>query len=351
MWGERAMRKRVINQPGECFGKYTNYRACQECVLKDRCRAEVLKDSVLRTEDERRGSMKKILSILVLLGVVAMGYAETNEIKTEFTMEDMGWATNFSAYTYSNLVISGSSTGIVNWSSMTNYLPSPRGDWSRGTAYAGQPVSSNSLTILTNDSYLVGYSEEDGCPLWVCYTLNATTEDAPTRPSTSFKTDKRTTAQIKTGDYTNTGYDRGHMAPSYGMGLSHGADAQLQTFLMSNVIPQTPELNRGIWKKLEQTAANDWAQEREKIWVITGPVFIETNRVNGIRVPAGSFKVLIDETRYVEVQAFLMPQHPVEDATLGLYLTSVDEIERQTGLDLLPELPDDAEDEIEKGTW
>jgi len=49
------MRKRATSQPGECFGKFTNYRACQECVLKDRCRAEVLKDSVLRTADERRG--------------------------------------------------------------------------------------------------------------------------------------------------------------------------------------------------------------------------------------------------------------------------------------------------------
>jgi len=294
----------------------------------------------------------KVLSIAILCLTICAANADTNELKTGFTMEDMGWGSNTTAYSYSNLVMSTDEDGsLVHWASLTNYIPSPRGDWSRGTAYAGQPVSSNALTILTNDSYLVGYSEEDKCPLWVCYTLNATTEDAPTRPSTSFKTDKRTTAKVKTGDYTNTGYDRGHMAPSYGMGLSHGTNAQLQTFLMSNVIPQTPELNRGIWKKLEQKAAKEWAQEREKVWVITGPVFIGTNRVNGVRVPAGSFKVFVDETMYVETQAFLMPQNPLEDATFGLYLVSIDEIERQTGLDLLPELPDEAENEIERGTW
>jgi len=232
-------------------------------------------------------------------------------------------------------------------------------DWTRGPAYAGEPLSTNILTLLTNDAYVAGYSETDRCPLWVCYSLHATTNEAPERPSISFKTDKRTKAQVKTTDYTNTGYDRGHMAPSYGIGLCGGADAQKQTFLMSNVIPQTPELNRGLWKKLEQTAANEWAQERGKIWIVTGPVFIGTNCINGVRVPAGSFKVFIDEVeglfsdeaKDVEVQAFLMPQNPLDEATFGLYLTSIDEIERQTGLDLFPELPDDVEDEIEKGTW
>ena len=241
-----------------------------------------------------------------------------------------------------------STSEIVNWQTMTNSM-----GWSRGMAYAGQPVSTNVLTILTNDAYLVGYSEQEGCPLWVCYSLiSRTTNEAPPRPKVSFKTDKRTTVRVKTSDYDNTGYDRGHMAPSYGIGLCYGTNAQIQTFLMSNVIPQTPEMNRGLWKNLEQIAADKWANERNKIWVVTGPVFIGTNYINGVRVPAGSFKVFIDEAHgNIEMQAFLMPQEPREDATLGLYLTSVDEIERQTGLDFFSELPDDIEDKVERGTW
>jgi endonuclease G len=301
----------------------------------------------------------KLATMMLLIGTIAFG--ETNELwgdisgnlttQTDISQSNLIWAdwNSVTGYLHSatNIAIGDD---IVHWQTMTNWV-GVRGDWDRGTAYAGQPVSSNVSVILTNDAYLVGYSEEDRCPLWVCYTLHSTKEAAPTRPSTSFKTDKRTMVQVKDSDYTNTGYDRGHMAPSYGIGLCFGTNAQLQTFLMSNVIPQTPELNRGIWKKMEQTAANDWAQERDKIWVITGPVFIETNRVNGIRVPAGSFKIFVDETDEIEVQAFLMPQNPLEDATFGLYLTSVDEIERQTGLDFFTELPDDIEDEVERGTW
>jgi len=303
-----------------------------------------------------------IAAMMLVMGIIAFSHSATNKPSSSIV-----WDTN-SLLDQSAWVVDGSNTSalVVNWLSMTNYI-----GWSRGTAYAGIPVSSNALTVLTNDAYLVGYSETDKCPLWVCYVLNATTGQPyeelvraayyevllESRPKTSFKTDKRTTAQVKTGDYTNTGYDRGHMAPSYGIGLSHGTNAQLQTFLMSNVIPQTPDMNRGIWKRLEQKAANDWAQERDKIWVITGPVFIGTNRINGVRIPAGSFKILVDETysyrRYgdVEVQAFLMPQYPLEDATLGLYLTTVDEIERQTGLDFFTELPDENEEELERGTW
>jgi endonuclease G len=335
------MWKKKRKQPGECFGMYANDRACQECILKDRCRTVVLKDGALRIKDERRGRMKKILSVLILMVLVPVCNAETNGIQWGDLPSDNTWTVEGSVHM---------GTDIIHWQTMTNWASG----WSREMAYAGQPAYSNVLTVLTNDAYLVGYSDEDECPLWVCYELLATTSDAPTRPSMSFKTDKRTKAKVKTGDYTNTGYDRGHMAPSYGIGLSHGTNAQRQTFLMSNVIPQTPELNRGIWKKLEQKAAKDWAQSRGKLWVITGPVFAGTNWVNGIRVPIGSFKVLVDESPSspeVKVMAFLMPQNPLEDATLGLYLTSVDEIERQTGLDLMPELPDHIEDEVERGTW
>jgi len=220
-----------------------------------------------------------------------------------------------------------------------------------GMTFAGRPVGGD-LLILTNAHYLVGYSDEYACPLWVAYKLTKAKEEWP-RPEMGFLTDTRTESKVTESDYDGSGYDRGHMAPSKGMGASHGDNAQLQTFMMSNVVPQKPDLNRKVWRRLEEKAL-EWADEKEELWVVTGPVFVPsvTNLFNGIRVPDGCYKIFVDmEYGGLDARAFLIPQNPRNDATLGLYLVSIDEIERQTGLDFFSELPDWLEDRIERGTW
>jgi hypothetical protein len=79
--------------------------------------------------------------------------------------------------------------------------------------------------------------------------------------------------QVNTHYWTATGYDRGHMAPNWGVSICYGRDAQVQTFLLTNVIPQSPALNRGLWETLEKIISNDYAERFGQVWVICGPIF------------------------------------------------------------------------------
>ena len=216
--------------------------------------------------------------------------------------------------------------------------------------FAGMPSGGHRLNVLKNDGYIVGYDEARQNPAWVAYLLEyEANADTVKRPH-GFKTDLRTSAKVAHQDYTNTGYDRGHMAPNYAIGRSHGAKAQIETFLMSNIVPQMPELNRGPWKELEQRIANDYLERFNELWIITGPIYSEQSQrlAAGVVVPSSFFKILVDvvESGSVRVMAFEMPQQ-VGDDGLRAWLTSVDAIESKTGLDFLSLLDDTIEAKLE----
>lgn len=197
---------------------------------------------------------------------------------------------------------------------------------------------------------MVGYSNARKNPLWVAYRLFRL-DKFPTLPRPGgFKTDDRTRALVRNRDYTHSGYDRGHMAPNDAIGDCYGPDAQLATFLMSNVVPQRPELNRHLWARLEQYAKANFAVRFAEVWVVTGPVFderIERLR-SGVEIPDAFFKIVLDETRDgVRAIAWVIPQGAERNDSLDRFLTSVDAIEGATGLDFFRELADGEEDAIE----
>jgi endonuclease G len=216
--------------------------------------------------------------------------------------------------------------------------------------FAGVPVGSRPVKVLKNKGYIVGYDEALMNPAWVAYRLEYAADASTIERPHGFETDSRTRARVDHHDYTNTGYDRGHMAPNYAIGRAHGAKAQIETFLMSNIVPQMPDLNRGPWKELEQRVANDYLEESRELWVITGSIYDESNLQlrSGVSVPSSFFKIVVDvvDDEKVRLLAFVMPQQ-VKDEELKAYLVSVDMIEAETGLDFFSVLDDAVEDQLE----
>lgn len=146
--------------------------------------------------------------------------------------------------------------------------------------FAGLPrrsVNESELNILRNEAFIVAYDEQKKCPAWVAYRLSGDIQFT-NHERLGFNVDERTDARIKQGDYTNSGYDRGHMAPSFGIYSRFGRGAQEETYLMSNVCPQTAELNRGRWEEIEAKEAGrtqrpeSWAETYNEIWIVTGPI-------------------------------------------------------------------------------
>lgn len=222
----------------------------------------------------------------------------------------------------------------------------------RNQLYAGAPRwtgPGSGPVLLRNQAYAVGYSDERENPLWVGYRLDRITAPRHGKRPNRFSVDRRTRALTSPDEYTRTGFDRGHLAPSFGIGSRFGPEAQLETFLMSNIVPQKPNLNRKLWKRLEELEA-EYANRFEQIWVFAGPVFDQRRQVleGGVEIPDFLYKILVDEDGdRIRMLPFLMPQEVRGNEPLSQYLTTVDEIERQTGLDFFWALSDPNEDRLE----
>ncbi len=207
---------------------------------------------------------------------------------------------------------------------------------------------------LRSDAFLVGYSDMRGNPLWVTYKLKQVPKDAPhlKRPS-SFKSDWRGINKVEHKNYTHSGYDRGHMAPNYAISSLYGKDAQLETFIMTNITPQSPNLNRKLWQRLEAVEVSHFTQLADTVWVATGPIFTGSKEYlkNGsnVEVPDAFFKVYAMQPKKGEFKmlAFLMPQNVKGNEPLSDYVVSVDKIEELTGLDFFHDLEDKLENSLE----
>jgi endonuclease G len=235
----------------------------------------------------------------------------------------------------------------------------PRGDESAAMAPAtaeppgrwGEPVATVALQRLENEGYVVGYSSETRTPLWVCYHIWAVGDAPAPRRDNVFAADDRVADPVGPGDYARTGYDRGHMAPRAPIGKRYGKAAQDKTFLMTNMCPQLPGLNQRGWEALERVISSNWAEVFEELWVYVGPIFEGPCRElpSGVRVPSHCYVIVVDvnEADTIRAIAVAMEQRRINREPLSDFVTTIDDIEARTGIDFLPDLPDDEENVLE----
>lgn len=206
--------------------------------------------------------------------------------------------------------------------------------------------------IMRNQGYMLEYSEQLKNPLWVTYKVTAKQMDSGKRPS-GFSKDWRSFASVSHQDYTGSGYDRGHMAPNYVIASRYGRSAQKETFLMTNITPQKPRLNQKSWQRLEEVIANDFSKWHGDFWVVTGPIFSKnpkTLKSSDVSIPKAFYKILIKPTTPetpAKSLAFIFPQNAKAKSSLMNFVTTIDEVEAQTGIDFFHQLEDDFEERLE----
>ena len=208
------------------------------------------------------------------------------------------------------------------------------------------PIPSNDLVRHTY--YSLSYNEKYEQANWVYYTLtDQMVLDGGEERSNKFKVDQKVaTGSAKSSDYTKSGYDRGHLCPAADMDFD--PIAMEESFLMSNISPQAPDFNRGIWKELE-TEVRNWAKKERKIYVVTGPVFKDNKGTIGtgkVLVPGYFFKIIYKETGEPKIIAFVFPNRK-SDRPLTDFAIPVDEAEKLTGFDFFSQLPDEIENRLE----
>ena len=199
-------------------------------------------------------------------------------------------------------------------------------------------------------AYTLQYNEETEQAQWVSYKLGSI-ELAPNfkRTNRFLKDTLVSTSTAENKDYVSSGYDRGHLAPAADMAWSE--QAMKESFYYSNICPQLPGFNRGIWKKLE-TKVRSLAIKYDNVYVVTGPIFKnEKHKIigkNNVMIPSHFYKALLIYNDSIKQSiAFLFP-HERSKTDLFNYAISVDSLEQVTELDFFTNLPNNKENKIEK---
>jgi endonuclease G len=250
-----------------------------------------------------------ILTAIILIGVYAFEYYSDNKTEQQFVQQGEAVKGDTNEY----------------------FLP---------TSTTGQ--------IVHHDGYSLSYSEPHEQAEWVAYELKKSHLSKTNFKRPYFEVDKAVkTKAAHWRNYKKSGYDRGHLCPAGDRKYSKAAHDE--TFLTSNISPQTHEFNSGVWNRLEQKVRY-WAGKYDGVFVIAGGVLngqMKTIGSENVAVPNQFYKVLIDNNSgKTKLLAFLMP-HKNSNRPLYEFVVSVDEIEELTGIDFFKGLEDTLENKLE----
>lgn len=211
--------------------------------------------------------------------------------------------------------------------------------------------------ILKRTGYVASYNKTTLLPNWVAWHLTAErTEGSAKRSGVDFAEDTEVPEPRATDwDYYNSGYDRGHMCPAADNKWSK--KAMEESFLFTNMCPQNGNLNRGDWNEMEM-ACRKWAKKYGDLYIVCGPILYKgkhkTIGNNKVVVPEAFFKVVLRTGDNPQAIGFIY-KNTSGNRPKDSYVNTVDEVERITGIDFFPSLPDDVEKKVEAecdlGLW
>ena len=205
-------------------------------------------------------------------------------------------------------------------------------------------------TIIEREGYALGYIEKHEQPAWVVYKLTHTEvlTKAVKRTNRFIEDPEIPTGSATAADYRRSGYDRGHLAPAADMAFS--VQTMKDSFYYSNMSPQRPQFNRGIWKELEEQVRQFAVQEGE-IYVVTGPILPKEKTItigpNKVTVPSHFYKVVFDLTPPQKMIGFILPNEGSK-ADLRTFAVTVDKVEELTGLDFFSTIPQPHQEQLER---
>lgn len=203
--------------------------------------------------------------------------------------------------------------------------------------------------ILTREGYTASYNRELKIPNWVAWHLtSAHSKGANMRKGVKFQEDMDVPVPRAVNmDYARSGYDRGHMCPSADNKWSE--KAQEQSFLFTNICPQSHNLNSGDWNEMENQCRR-WAEEYGDIYIVAGPILYKgkhkTIGKDKVAVPEAFFKVALCTNGTPKAIGFIY-KNQAGNHPKGYYVNSIDQVERITGMDFFPKLPDAIEKTVE----
>ncbi|MBA2368250.1 MAG: DNA/RNA non-specific endonuclease [Candidatus Protochlamydia sp.] len=200
---------------------------------------------------------------------------------------------------------------------------------------------------INRTGYSLAYDARNRNPAWVYEHLTAESIQGNAKRAQDFKEDPNIPNNLRatSTDCKGQGFDRGHMAPAGDHRST--SEAMNDTFYMTNICPQSPQLNRGYWSKLEKHV-RDLTKQYANVYVVTGPLYLPHKEVDGKRyvkyqvigkndvaVPTHFFKVLTLDSGVGDAHtfAYILPNEAIPPKTpLENFETTIEKIEHLAGL-------------------
>ena len=192
----------------------------------------------------------------------------------------------------------------------------------------------SNVTGLCREGYALLHDNQAKIPVWVAWEIKPQNINGCVARTNAFVSDHSLgNNSARPDDYAGSGYDKGHLANDAHQSWS--TQVEYESFLMSNMSPQLPGLNRGIWKLLE-TATGAWGfSSQHTMIVFAGNVYDVTKDKkigpNNVDVPQGLFKIVIDKNTGATL-AFLFPHKENQGNDLTVVQVTVKDVEKATGI-------------------
>lgn len=210
--------------------------------------------------------------------------------------------------------------------------------------------------LMVKRYFALAYNNAKGTPNWVSWRLTA--DDLGNAPREPFYPDEGLPAgfaRVTPRDYTGSGFDRGHMCPHSDRSAS--AAMSRATFVMTNLIPQSPNVNQKAWEALEEYC-RELAKAGKTLYIIAGPAGRggtgrggerqTIGREHKVTVPAKCWKVIMvlegggikNVSAKTRLIAVVMPNDMSVGNSWAGYRVSVAEVEKLTGYTFFDKVPE-----------
>ncbi len=229
----------------------------------------------------------------------------------------------------------------------------------------GLPKYEKDVEIVNHPALILSYNEKHEQANWVAHIISkeisgkgfSRTNDF--RPDPLVKTGSteekdffiKTMNPDSTFNYDGFGYDRGHLAPS--ADFRWNKDAMSESYFYSNMSPQLPEFNRGIWASTESFLREYVAENNHDLYVVTGGILTDDllkseRSIHKVSIPKYFYKIAADlEEDTLEGIAFIIPNKGSDYPVIS-FAVPIDSVEKITNINFFASLPDSVQDKFEK---
>jgi len=270
------------------------------------------------------------LSIIVLLLLAILVVFNTNGSKVKSVDSD-----NNDSFSFMNATVVDGKENFQTGQFINIDIPSPLKDVSE--------------QILYRKGYIVSYNKDTKLPNWVAWNLTAEHINGEARrPGNAWHEDLDVPSpRVNSSDYKGSGWTRGHMCPAGD--CKWDSDVMYESFLYSNCCPQNANLNTGTWNQIE-IACRRWAEKYGEVYVVCGPIlFRQEHEVigeNKVVVPEAFFKVILCLNDKNPKGIGFICRNTDGNRKKDLYVNSIKQVERVTGMTFFPNMSDDVKDKV-----